>query len=169
MPLGSSAGGVCLLPARVLQTIIAEGCLVVSPNATHCVRCHWLARRRQARTHHLAKLPAARMLLPPCPTLLPQLSNQTLGDYLHQHVFKPLGMNGTFYDTTNGAAGIHASSIDNGGYVSILTASSGPQNGSLKWGQQTVTWAPGISDAPHYPGLNALTLGAGGCCRTFPS
>lgn len=90
-----------------------------------------------------------------------QLSNQSLGDYLQRNIFEPLGLNGTLYDTTNGAAGVHPSSVNNGGYVSILTAGSGSENGSLTWDSSWATWAPGVSDMSHYPGMAALTMGAG--------
>ena len=93
-----------------------------------------------------------------------QVSNLSLGQYFEQHIFQPLGLNATFYDTTNGAAGIHPAALTNAGYVSTLTAASGPGAGgaTLDWTEGAATWAPGISDAPHYEGLNALTLGAGG-------
>lgn len=75
----------------------------------------------------------------------------------------PLGLNATFYDTTNGAAGIHPAALTNAGYVTTWTTASGGRSGAaLDWAQGAATWALGVSDAPHYEGLNALTLGAGG-------
>lgn len=48
-----------------------------------------------------------------------QASGQPLGEYLAANVFGPAGLNATFYDTSNGAAGVHERSATGGGYVAV--------------------------------------------------